>query len=387
MNKIEVYNNWDPLEEIWLGDVWPAHFYDDLKSDVRDAFYKITEWTKEDLKVIENKFKEFNVTVLRPTVDKDKNLFIDPVTKRLLKPPICPRDNNAVIGNRLFVNPHPVNSYKDLISLYDQSSVNYFKSGYEISGANIVKLGRDILFDNPWKNEDKKSRKDRIFKNFQMFENEYLCDLKNDFRIHFSMNGGHVDGCFMPVRPGLLLATSHFDDYDFVFPKWEKLIISEPTYLREKTVFLPNNGSAMNLNPGHMHRWVVPNLCNKPYFNGYVNKFCKEWIGNYKETYFEVNIIMLDENNMMCIDTSGAHEPLFELFYKKGINLHIMPWRTRGFWDGGLHCITLDTKRKTNKQDYFPQRGENGLCSIIDKSFDNKLKHFFEEYNQWRKVN
>ncbi|MFM7856710.1 MAG: hypothetical protein ACKO96_33485, partial [Flammeovirgaceae bacterium] len=118
-------------------------------------------------------------------------------------------------------------------------------------------------------------------------------------------------------------------------------------------------------------------------FNGYLHKYCKDWIGNYQETYFEVNIIMLDENNMMCIDTSGAHQPLFELLDKKGINIHVVPFRTRSFWDGGLHCITLDTKRITCKKDYFPERGDNGLSLILDAHFNYEATKFLEEYNFW----
>ena len=54
------------LEEVWLGDVYPASFYDHLSPAVRDAFYTITEWTKEDLAPIERKLQELGVVVRRP---------------------------------------------------------------------------------------------------------------------------------------------------------------------------------------------------------------------------------------------------------------------------------------------------------------------------------
>jgi len=48
MNKV---NSWcgfsGDLEEVWLGDCYPQHFYDHLDSQTRDVFYQITEWTKE----------------------------------------------------------------------------------------------------------------------------------------------------------------------------------------------------------------------------------------------------------------------------------------------------------------------------------------------------
>jgi hypothetical protein len=42
-----------------------------------------------------------------------------------------------------------------------------------------------------------------------------------------------------------------------------------------------------------------------------------------------------------------------------------VPWRHRYFWDGGLHCITLDLRRDGTQQDYFPNRHN----SITDKGF------------------
>ena len=72
MSKVNVHNNWDPLEEIWLGDTWPANFYDDETAEVRDAFYELTEWTKTDLVAIQKKFEEFGVVVRRPVIDESR---------------------------------------------------------------------------------------------------------------------------------------------------------------------------------------------------------------------------------------------------------------------------------------------------------------------------
>lgn len=52
MAVINSYTNWGKLKEVWLGDVYPSHFYDHLKSEVRDVFYKLTESTKQVLAVI-----------------------------------------------------------------------------------------------------------------------------------------------------------------------------------------------------------------------------------------------------------------------------------------------------------------------------------------------
>ena len=35
---------------------------------------------------------------------------------------------------------------------------------------------------------------------------------------------------------------------------------------------------------------------------------------------------------------------------------HILNLRHRYFWDGGIHCSTLDLDREGTIQDYFPSR-------------------------------
>jgi hypothetical protein len=44
-----------------------------------------------------------------------------------------------------------------------------------------------------------------------------------------------------------------------------------------------------------------------------------------------------------------------------GITMHFFDFRTRSFWDGGWHCLTLDIQRDDTKNDLFPERGDNGV--------------------------
>ena len=44
--------------------------------------------------------------------------------------------------------------------------------------------------------------------------------------------------------------------------------------------------------------------------------------------------------------------------YFKGVHV---PFRHRWFWDGGLHCITLDLYREGTQQDYFPERADHDI--------------------------
>jgi len=383
-----VYNNWDPLEEIWLGDVWPEHFYDDLEPTIRDCFKILTKWTKEDLNTIQQKLESFNVKVFRPDVNKDRSNYIVGKNEHMLrKPPICPRDTHGVIGDRLFVHNIRDCTFKDLHNRYE-NVYDKRKAGIpRVTGSSIVKLGRDIICDNPIIGS-----KHTLFYSYKTFT-ETFGKMFTDYRLHFTNNGGHLDGCFMPVKPGLLLTTTYYDelrkrtvgassvmdDYDHTLPGWKKINIAEPSYTT-KGRELSNNGKN-----GEWFQ-IVNGLPS--HFNEYVYKNCLDWIGNYKETYFEVNVIMIDEKNMLVIDdTAKVNEPIYEELDKNGVKCHTVPWRTRGFWDGGIHCITLDIKRKGTLIDYWPERGEPRVIPFISGKFQSLQDTFLEEYDQWLESN
>jgi len=371
VSNILVHNNWDPLEEIWLGDVWPTHFYDDLEPAIRDAFCQITEWTKEDLNNVQKKLEEFNVVVKRPYVDGDKSLYLDPDNhNKLLKPPITPRDNNAVIGDKLFFSDRGLkHCYEPLLKEYPTEQII---RDIWISGACAVKLGRDIIIDRFIRKVDDI---ENIYKDFHKQQRVYK-PLIDNYRIHYATNGGHVDGCFMPLKPGLLLATNYWTDYEVMFPDWKKITLNSPTYQD-----YPGWNSDISF-----RRWMLPNAMNPgvflyPYFNEYVETYCSEWIGNYKETYFEVNVLVIDEKNILCM---GEHPTLFAELEKHGITCHVVPFRTRTFWDGGLHCITLDTRRKAELKDHFPERKEYGIKSALTTYFNNDTNAFLAGYANWK---
>ena len=63
---VNSHDSWSKLQEVWLGDVYPASWYDHLAPEVRDCFHEITEKTKQDLEKIQKKLESFGVKVRRP---------------------------------------------------------------------------------------------------------------------------------------------------------------------------------------------------------------------------------------------------------------------------------------------------------------------------------
>lgn len=373
MDTVNVHASWDPLEEIWLGDVWPKEFYEDLDPEVRKAFNLVTDWTKEDLAIIEDKLKTFGVTVRRPAIDvNNRDKYIDPASKLLEKPPICLRDCNAVIGNTLFFQD---NKFSNLISYYDDKCVYKPDIALPISGAGLVKIGRDILFDNM---AVEMLPKDSFFYNFYYFEQNIIKNFSKDYRIYYATNGGHCDSAFMPLKFGVFLSTLYSTGYDFFLRDWNSVDLVSPTYYHH----------IRHGNP-HIHwtapKWYLPDsaTCPGPKFTEYLEKFCQTWIGEYTETFFEVNVVSIDEENIMCIGDEKNVYPYIKEIEKYGIKCHLVPFRTRTFWDGGIHCITLDTKRKGTLRDFYPDRGEMGFKGLTSKLYKS-TDQFMDEYLTWK---
>jgi hypothetical protein len=65
-------------------------------------------------------------------------------------------------------------------------------------------------------------------------------------------------------------------------------------------------------------------------------------------------MLVIDEKNVIC---NNYNEQVFAAFDRFGITPHVINFRHRYFWDGGLHCITSDIHREGIQKDYFPERG------------------------------
>lgn len=330
------YNSWSSLKEVWLGDCYPKHFYDHLESEVRDCFHQITEITQEDLNKIEIKLKEFGITVVRPQYDKIDDYLNN---GNLEKPHITPRDFYFSHNNKLYFEDdwNGGRPWLDVVDFYKKNNTIMIEkkllSGLQINGSNVVRVGKDVYFDLAY-DDIKKEEQINIFKNtvYPSFK---------DFRCHLLFNGGHIDACFAILKPGLILASKYFKDYEKTFPGWEIIHLDRTEFQSFKKNSTGFNGAK---------NWYVANNQKNNAFNQYIINYALEWVGNFKETYFEINCLVIDEKNVLMM---GENDRLYETLNKKGINVHIVPFRARTFWDGGLHCLTVDILRDSTVEEYF----------------------------------
>ena len=328
-----------PLREVWLGDCYPENFYDHLPNEVADPFRQISQWTKHDLSMVQKFLESKNIVVRRPTFNDIENYINDDGI--LAKPPITPRDDYLVLGqslyslhNKLKIDPwHSViEEYKNLG--YDvQSPIN--TSINCITPPSVVRIGRDLYIDTETHSQ--------VWK----FICEQAVNWGKNYRVNICNTYGHSDGVFCPLKPGLIASTHYKTNYNQSFPDWELLKI--PNVLQ---------------NFGHYRDWhVSDNVDNNAAFSNHILQKAQDWVGNFKETVYEVNMLVIDESNVICMK---EYAPLFKQFEQHGITPHVFDFRCRSFWDGGWHCLTLDIHREDTKEDLLPQRGENGVYWRIE---------------------
>lgn len=329
------------LEEVWLGDVYPHEFYDHLAPDVKDVFYRITDMTREDLECIQQTLESMGVTVQRPHyASVDDHLDHREV---LRKPEITPRDHYLVVGQDLLLHSYLENEseyrvwpWAHVVDRYKtdgDSHIRHHSLPIHVNGANTVRVGRDLFVDCVYTKEHDSRDLRSVFKaEVEPFFSGRRC--------HYLDNGGHVDACFALLRPGLILANRYFQDYEATFPGWQVILRNRPEF---------QTGHRRS-GPWFNDKWWLPDGLGNRAFNDHVIRHAQDWIGDYTETFFEVNCLVVNPEHVLVL---GENPGLFEHLKGLGITAHSLPFRCRTFWDGGLHCLTLDIRRQGGVIDYF----------------------------------
>lgn len=378
-----VHQHWDPLRVCAVGRSYPPEFYSFItNSRVRSVMERIASETEEDYQKLIKVLESFGVEMVRPELEKDFSKYL--VARKYQSPiMMTPRDYTAMIGDQFFMpsirnkysnwnifkgadwpdkptNEKEFNSLPDwlkqeLVSMAKISNfselwshINQFlipleslinSQGNEIiydkdiNTAMTTRIGKDLYFGTESYGQDQTALKQKTEELFP------------DYRCHIVDTGGHADGTFCPVVPGLIVSLYDVPSYAESFPDWE-------------VVYLPGQSWAkvqpfLDLKEKNRGKWWVPGEELNDEFTDFVGDWLGHWVGYVEETVFDVNMLVIDEKNVVC---NNYNEQVFKAFSRFGITPHVINFRHRYFWDGGLHCITSDLHREGVQKDYFPER-------------------------------
>jgi len=398
-----VYQRWDPLKVCIVGRSYPPEFFKFIKNtQVRTMLERIAKETEEDFQKLIQLLESFDVKVLRPNVGDNVEMHIDSAGK-IPRPPITPRDYTIMMEDGFYFLPSLISikefedvvtqwqevkgvNWPDTITLDEMLNLpsNVKKEIFEIFGTNITAHRRYSLDSNTeqmWKPvlDDVKNAGNSIFtevpwylNNFNtatLFQigkdiyigNEYygqdltlqikhISEYYPNYRWHSINTGGHADGTYSVVKPGLIISSTDIpgSDYSRLFPGWE--VIYVPKENNENNV--ANMDSFKQLKRKNSGKWYIPG-CLDDEFIDYVGNYLGHWVGYVEETVFDVNLLVIDEKNVIC---GSYNKVIFDAFERHGITPHIINTRHSFFWDAGIHCFTSDIHREGSMNNYFSER-------------------------------
>jgi hypothetical protein len=335
-----VYQHWDPLEVCVLGRSYPPEFYDHIASPhVRELFQRIASETEQDYQAIQSKLEQFGVRVLRP--DLPDSMYHG----RFLRPPMTPRDNTVMVHDTFYESVYYPNFLYSGPKVYDhildyiKSQGNIIKSAWRpklINGAQIIRLGQDLFFGT--------ERDDYPL-------DQYTQEISKEFtqtRNHIVNTGGHYDGTCCVVAPGLIISAYDAPTYKHTFPGWE--VIYLPNMSFDNSGVNQFTRAMTQTKMKHIGKWWIPGFEKDQAVVDYVDTYLYDWLGYVAETVFDINMLIIDPKNVLVYN---ENEKVFRALERYGITPHVVPFRHRFFWDGGLHCITSDLNRRGSIQNFF----------------------------------
>lgn len=348
MSLVWSCNEWDPLEEVVVGNPLNARFpTPDLSTQLaefpdrplaeipRGAFpQQIIEETEEDLNEFVQLLEKQGVKVRRPetwphdatfsTINWESDGYYN----------YCPRDIMLVIGDQIIETPNVIRSRSQETFSYRKMLMEYFQSGAKwysapkpmlldslfdvdlekptprddepaFDAANVLRFGEDLLY--------------LVSATGNKMGGQWLQSVLGDnYRMHYLEDvyyGSHIDSTFVALRPGLILCNSgriNNDTLPEILKQWE-VIYSPP---------MENTDS-------------------------HDAEYKSKSIGSDS---IDMNAFSISPNLVVVDQDQTA---LIKLLERHGLDVATLKLRHSKMLGGGFHCVTLDVRRKGKMERYF----------------------------------
>jgi scyllo-inosamine-4-phosphate amidinotransferase 1 len=345
---VNSHNDWDPLEEIIVGHAHNSR----VTVDISTRSFSYANYTMDQIIQMEGKYPQWvideanedadgladalvklGVKVQRPKIIDWEQEFSTPDWKTKGWYSWCPRDLILPLGDMLIETPSPVRARYFETRLYSDILYEAFDDGalwlsapkprllddsftFEDIKHNPTLLDKEIVFDAPNIVRVGRDLLYQVSNSGNLKGYNWLKRLVEPmgYRVHYSelYSFAHFDSTIIPLRPGLVLLNSsrvNSDNCPKMFEKWDKI------YFEDCVV----QGSKLD---------------------GYLAP-CSPYIG--------MNILSVDPNTVICDNTQI---PLMRELEKHKIDCVPVQFRHAMTLSGGIHCATLDLRRRGTLEDY-----------------------------------
>ena len=352
-----IWNKWDPLETVMLGSFYPAEFFQDIKNDrIRSALTRIADEEAEDNAHFERVLKQHGVQVIRPHIDPTLNIMhhIDDQGRLgevisdnnlygIPRAPIAPRDCQFVLGNDLFLTSaedHPgiisalLDYCKDMVHLHE---LPLYAPNYTVVNDRLL-IDTDVSMHSHVVPRDADRLRDYTHRIHTHLDSniDIIKKLYPHIQVERIEAGAHNDGCFHTVADGAIISVMGMDIYEKTFPGWDVLYLPDEDWNSVRK-FMEHKIAIKK-------SWWLPGEEDNAEFTHFVETWLQDWVGDMEETVTAVNVIMLNPNTCCTVNATAE---LKQFMKKHKIDCVDIPNRHRYILDSGLHCKTLDLKRKS----------------------------------------
>jgi hypothetical protein len=341
VDKANAWNGWDPLKQVVLGNVFEPEFFEDIQDHkLRDLLQQLLYETHEDLNNIRKTLEDLGVEVIQPS--SAGNLKVSRV-RGIPKPWLMPRDDFVTLGDKILCTSY-IHEDSAARKLFKTGVVDYWddkklidRETGELSddfwAPQLIRVGNKLIIDE----ENYINLAEKVLERYPMFAGSKITV------------GGHTDGVMNLPKPGLVVASTEVSKETFkdTLPGWDVCIIEHPNIM---TSDFSGWYEWVHVKHTTLGRWWHPDAKSNPDLVKYVDTWLNDWVGYAEETVFEVNMLSVNEETILSMNYQPEVHKALE---KHGIEPIYCRFRHRNFWDGGLHCLTLDTVREGDMQDYF----------------------------------
>lgn len=354
---MSIYTNWDPLEEIIVGNCHteiPLNWKIDKRA--RPLINQILRETKEDLDNLENILVGLGVKVHRPIPNLfPENIELPSFNVLNATNPIVPRDQYLAYGETIY------QTYTSMPDRYFDSYNYYeiFKSMFD-QGYNWISQPPPLISNFKGKKwfVDGPSIYGQDYKNKVLWHTAtmYKC---GDALITNNAGPGSQAGLEWMVRN---LDANIIYNNDTIVNNWGHIdhgfyMIDDETVVCMNQTWIPQclrNKKIIDL-AGKFQKFPYQDFLKQTSMIKdknhtsveWLNVWLQEWKGYSQDVAFETNVLVVDSKNIIC---SAVQPKVFELFDKIGITCHLSTIRHGLFWEAGIHCLTLDLKRRGQKR-------------------------------------
>lgn len=359
--SINVHTEWGKLKEVVVGSCvnlsdynvdlsFKLFFHDNIKDELLKNSIslqrKLIEQREEDLNAMAALLESMGIVVMRPRKLELVSEFETPNFKDHNCPVDNPRDQTLILGNEIIETPCIWRRRYFENDLMKDIFMHYFKAGAKWTSAPRPEMKAESFDLSYVQRKDSKidwTEYDSLEKNFEImfdgaqclkFGKDIVMNIANEnhrlglkwlqshvgekYKIHpVELTDHHIDGMFMPLRPGVLLIN--------------------PSSMKDKIDLLPKE----------LRSWDIIEVPEE-------HQSIEKGPIQLASSNINVNVLPLDEEKVLVFDESGdGPTALMKNLEAKGFTPINIRLRHSRIFGGGAHCVSLDTVREDKLEDFF----------------------------------